>query len=177
MAYKTYQWKPQDNPLTVARRFNLTDTALLGANQGGYPFSTGQTIRIPNLPNNPPNTTPPPTPGKTGYLDQQLGAWWNNYVAPALKNAFTSQSGQPGRGYYRPQPGARSPVGPTTTYPSNMPRAEQLRQEPSATAMQTASTMGTQNASYRGGGTRWIGDPMSTEAVRNASGSSSRYSR
>jgi hypothetical protein len=43
----TYQYRPQDDPLTVANQFNVTPQQLLAANPGGTPFSVGQTIKIP----------------------------------------------------------------------------------------------------------------------------------
>jgi hypothetical protein len=42
-----YQFKPEDNPLSVAQQFGVTPQQLLEANPGGYPFSTGQTIKVP----------------------------------------------------------------------------------------------------------------------------------
>lgn len=44
---QSYQYKPDDDPVTVANQFGITPQQLLGANPGGAPFSTGQTINIP----------------------------------------------------------------------------------------------------------------------------------
>lgn len=42
-----YQYKPEDDPLTVASQFGITPQQLISANPGGTPFAVGQTIRIP----------------------------------------------------------------------------------------------------------------------------------
>jgi hypothetical protein len=42
-----YTYRPDDDPITLAQRFNLPPNALIDANPGGYPFQTGQTINIP----------------------------------------------------------------------------------------------------------------------------------
>lgn len=45
---KTYQYKTGDDPTRVAAQFGVAPRQLLDANPGGYPFSTGQIINIPN---------------------------------------------------------------------------------------------------------------------------------
>jgi hypothetical protein len=42
-----YTYRQDDDPITLAERFNLPPSALLAANPGGAPFSVGQTINIP----------------------------------------------------------------------------------------------------------------------------------
>jgi hypothetical protein len=44
---RTYQYKQNDSPVSVASQYNLHPTQLLNANPGGFPFSTGQQINIP----------------------------------------------------------------------------------------------------------------------------------
>jgi hypothetical protein len=45
-----YQYKPDDDPVTLAQQNGITPGQLLAANPGGYPFSPGQNINIPMLP-------------------------------------------------------------------------------------------------------------------------------
>jgi hypothetical protein len=45
-----YQYKPDDDPVTVAQQNGITPEQLIQANPGGYPFSAGQNINIPMLP-------------------------------------------------------------------------------------------------------------------------------
>jgi hypothetical protein len=45
-----YQYKPDDDPVTVAQANGITPEQLIQANPGGYPFSAGQNINIPMLP-------------------------------------------------------------------------------------------------------------------------------
>lgn len=44
---QTYTYQPEDNPVSLSQRFGITPDALLSANPGGTPFSTGQTINLP----------------------------------------------------------------------------------------------------------------------------------
>jgi hypothetical protein len=46
----TYQYKSNDTPLTVAQQFGVSPQDLINANPGGWPFSVGQTIRLPKIP-------------------------------------------------------------------------------------------------------------------------------
>ena len=45
----TYQYKSNDQPDKVAQQLGVTPQQLIQANPGGYPFSTGQTIKIPQI--------------------------------------------------------------------------------------------------------------------------------
>ncbi len=45
-----YQYKPDDDPVTLAQQNGITPGQLLAANPGGYPFSPGQNINIPMMP-------------------------------------------------------------------------------------------------------------------------------
>ena len=56
----TYQYQATDSPQQIASQFGVTTPQLLQANPGGYPFSTGQTIKIPNVPS--PMVYGPPKP-------------------------------------------------------------------------------------------------------------------
>jgi hypothetical protein len=42
-----YQYRDNDSPVTVASQFGITPQALISANPGGTPFSTGQSINVP----------------------------------------------------------------------------------------------------------------------------------
>lgn len=88
---QTYQYQTNDNPTQLAQQFGVTPSQLLNANPGGYPFSTGQTIKIPQYsspigPTQPPGyqgltpsqAQPKPAQGQTPYF--QLAAP-NNPVA------------------------------------------------------------------------------------------------
>jgi len=44
-----YKYQSDDSPLTLADKYGITPTQLIDANPGGYPFSTGQTINIPQF--------------------------------------------------------------------------------------------------------------------------------
>jgi hypothetical protein len=65
-----YKFGSQDNPLTVAEQFGTTPQALIQANPGGYPFSTGQLI---NVPNNAPIGPQPFTPTATFQYSAPIG--------------------------------------------------------------------------------------------------------
>lgn len=56
---QTYQYQTNDNPTSLAQQFGVTPSQLLNANPGGYPFSTGQTIKIPQY-SSPIGPTQPP---------------------------------------------------------------------------------------------------------------------
>jgi LysM repeat protein len=42
-----YSYKPDDDVTKIAQQFNTTPAAILQANPGAYPFTTGQTIKLP----------------------------------------------------------------------------------------------------------------------------------
>src|SRR5690349_2336246 len=42
-----YKYQTNDSPLTVAQQNGISPQQLIDANPGGYPFSTGQNINIP----------------------------------------------------------------------------------------------------------------------------------
>jgi len=44
-----YQYGATDSPVTLADKYGITPTQLIDANPGGYPFSQGQTINIPQF--------------------------------------------------------------------------------------------------------------------------------
>ena len=42
-----YQYKVNDTPLSVANQYGISPQELINANPGGYPFSTGQNLNVP----------------------------------------------------------------------------------------------------------------------------------
>ena len=130
-----YLYKENDDPITVANQFGITPTQLLGANPGGTPFSTGQTINIPFQYNAPIGPQPmigpqPPTMQQYGNaVASQFGGaapvgygpvWQNKLLAqgePTPQEPFASRLGVP-RGHmqpnflYGPQTGVGNPGTP-----------------------------------------------------------------
>jgi hypothetical protein len=108
-----YKYQSNDSPLTVASQNGLTPQQLIDANPGGYPFVTGQTINIPQVPQTPNfagvnNANPfqyKPTPTVLPYdadlakVGQSVASWFNG-----------QNTGRP--------PGVAGPVGPGANHPA-----------------------------------------------------------
>lgn len=106
-----YQYQSNDSPLTVASQNGLTPQQLIDANPGGYPFSTGQTINIPqaqsfqgNLfpslmqPSTNPLVNPgllPKVPAQTGYQYQPHGTYGQTISPTGYNNPVIGANGQP----------------------------------------------------------------------------------
>ena len=118
-----YLYKETDDPITVANQFGITPTQLLGANPGGTPFSTGQTINIPFQYNAPIGPQPMigPQPAPVVPLNQQpptgYGPGAVPSTSPTVQEPFASRLGVP-RGHmqpnflYGPQTGVGNPGTP-----------------------------------------------------------------
>jgi hypothetical protein len=98
-----YQYRPQDDPLTVANQFNVTPQQLLAANPGGTPFSVGQTIKIPQAPQaafqykQPIGPQPAPQPATPSLVNQGVPPSVVNAMNPSTAPATIPQNrGNPG---------------------------------------------------------------------------------
>src|SRR5258706_14433365 len=64
---QTYQYQNSDQLLNYLGQQGVSHQQVLNTNPGGYPFSVGQTIKIPNLQ---PTTYGPPKPAASPYANQ-----------------------------------------------------------------------------------------------------------
>lgn len=113
----SYKVKPQDNPAAIAQSNNLSVTELLAANKGGYPFSTGQTIKIPK----PVTSYNPRLPDITG-LKPITTPQQPSFQIRGVRESFDTLTKM---GFNTNVPKPFQPV-PTKTF-GNMPKSEQLR--------------------------------------------------
>lgn len=92
-----YQYRPEDDPVTVANQNGVTPQQLIQANPGGYPFSVGQTINIPMLP-----------PAVQNNINQRGRGYSDPYAAPTSLGVSgtavlpSQNADMRGRGYQAP---------------------------------------------------------------------------
>lgn len=87
-----YQYKPEDDPITVANQFNVTPQQLLAANPGGTPFSTGQTIKIPKTLQAVMQYEAPPTLLEQWQNKKEPAPTWQDRAALGVENGYEPQS-------------------------------------------------------------------------------------
>jgi LysM repeat protein len=94
-----YQFKPDDDVTKIAQQFNTTPAAILQANPGAYPFTTGQNIKLPTQPQQPMvQNQPGAAPFGVNLAGQRLDASGNAWdPATAKTDIYGGQFIQPGQ--------------------------------------------------------------------------------
>lgn len=132
---RPYQYQATDNPTTVASQYGVTPQALIDANPGGYPFSTGQTINIPGSVTTQFGTVNNPARYNSGpsFMDNIVANYNNLRAQNTQSNPYSYAAAQQNPGYapYGVQPSQagtpfRPPVPPQYT-PNNYNPAQRGR--------------------------------------------------
>ena len=135
-----YIYQSGDDPLKVAERYGTTPQELLAANPGGFPFSTGQTINIPQAYEyRQPVTTTPAQNNVGNFIPSATGTFLGgNLSAPTVNTGYTAIAPAAGVGGGR---GTILPSNPTGSITSpNLDMRGRGYQAPAATpAGQTGS--------------------------------------